>query len=363
MLAILQMALNLAVILSSCLLASSLAIQICASNSTWFCHNDGQVLHAGLPVQGLFFNSRMIQGVWTDLNSTTVPMWSYPNGAPYDPHRQAVEFVGNMSSYAACGLDGFTVGLQGGGPTNSFPPDQPWISTAFNSSGGLDAEWMGRLGMVLDGARAAGLTPIVNLFYQGQIERLADDTAVVAAVDGVVDWLVAGGYTAQGAVMMDVANEVGLFPAAYASLQKDTIYMLVQRAKQRSNGSLLVSSSVVGAAVPPDSLIAAADFVLIHCNGETPQETIAQVNAVRASAAWIAQPKPIVFNECGTNYTVFSAAIGAGAGWGNYDQGENNYVDGFQSPPTNWEVTASANKRAFFGMVANYTGQQSSCAV
>ena len=45
----------------------------------------------------------------------------------------------------------------------------------------------------------------------------------------------------------------------------------------------------------------------------------------------------------------------AGASWGYYDQGSNNYVDGYQSPPTNWGIN-TAPKQAFFAEVANLTG-------
>jgi hypothetical protein len=42
-------------------------------------------------------------------------------------------------------------------------------------------------------------------------------------------------------------------------------------------------------------------------------------------------------------------------GWGYYDQGWNNYVDGFQSPPTNWSISTPV-KGLFFEQVAKLTG-------
>ena len=42
-------------------------------------------------------------------------------------------------------------------------------------------------------------------------------------------------------------------------------------------------------------------------------------------------------------------------GWGFYDQGWNNYRDGFQSPPTNWSINTPI-KWLFFEQVARLTG-------
>jgi len=60
-------------------------------------------------------------------------------------------------------------------------------------------------------------------------------------------------------------------------------------------------------------------------------------------------PKPILFNEddhCNFDQPTnnFTAAIGEYASWGYYDQGTNNYVDGYQSPPVNWASTRNGNR-------------------
>ena len=49
------------------------------------------------------------------------------------------------------------------------------------------------------------------------------------------------------------------------------------------------------------------------------------------------------------------AAYEEGASWGYYDQGKNNYHDGFQSPPTNWAINTEM-KKAFFDKVAELVG-------
>jgi hypothetical protein len=41
------------------------------------------------------------------------------------------------------------------------------------------------------------------------------------------------------------------------------------------------------------------------------------------------------------------AAVASGASWGYYDQGRNNYLEGFQSPPVNWRLTTPEKLRFF----------------
>jgi hypothetical protein len=49
------------------------------------------------------------------------------------------------------------------------------------------------------------------------------------------------------------------------------------------------------------------------------------------------------------------AAISHYASWGYYDQGANNYRDGYQSPPVNWGINTE-RKRGSFGLVREVTG-------
>ena len=53
--------------------------------------------------------------------------------------------------------------------------------------------------------------------------------------------------------------------------------------------------------------------------------------------------------------TISSPAISEYASWGYYDQGTNNYVDGYQSPPVNWDINTE-RKRSFFKLVGEITG-------
>ena len=105
----------------------------------------------------------------------------------------------------------------------------------------------------------------------------------------------------------------------------------------------------------------ASDFLLIHGNGVTQPGRIAEmVRQTRAVPGYA--PKPVLFNEddhYGFDQPTcnFTAAIGEYASWGLYDQGKNDYEDGFQSPPVNWGLN-TVRKRAFFRLVAAITGSE-----
>ncbi|MFW6133329.1 MAG: hypothetical protein ACOC8F_05480, partial [Planctomycetota bacterium] len=157
-----------------------------------FCINGRPTYEArrwrGSPIEGLLLNSRMVQGIFDDLNPQTRRRWDYPDG-PWDAERNVREFVAAMPRWRARGLGGFTINLQGGCPYG-YCDEQPWWNSAFERDGALRADYMGRLERVLDRADALGMVVILGLFYFGQDERLDDEAAVVRAVDGAVDWLV-----------------------------------------------------------------------------------------------------------------------------------------------------------------------------
>ena len=50
----------------------------------------------GRKVEGLLLNSRMVQGVFDDLNPETRGLWKYPGGAEFDAERNTREFVAAM---------------------------------------------------------------------------------------------------------------------------------------------------------------------------------------------------------------------------------------------------------------------------
>jgi len=319
----------------------------------------------GMKVEGLLFNSRMVQGIFDDRNPQTRKNWDYPDG-PWDPERNTREFVAAMPTWREHGLLGFTINLQGGSPRGySRLNEQVWHNSAIEADGSLRAADLLRLQRILDRADELGMVPILGIFYFGQGRRLADEPACARAVDETVDWLIAQGYTN---VVVEIANECNN-EGYHDVLKPPRAHELIERVKRRSTGKvdspagrLLVSTSLAGGKVPPDNVLGASDFVLLHGNGVgNPQRIREMVEQTRASKAYRGQP--VLFNE--DDHFDFDkpdnnllAAVGAYAGWGYFDyrmKGEG-FEQGYQSVPVDWSMS-SDRKRGFFKLLKDVTGE------
>jgi len=316
----------------------------------------------GATVQGLLFNSRMVQGIFDDRNQETRGRWAYPDG-PWDPERNTREFIAAMPLWKANGLLAFTINLQGGSP-EGYSREQPWVNSAFQTDGRIRPEYTSRLERVLDRADELGMVAIVGFFYQGQERQMDNADAVIRATDEALDWLIAKGY---GNVLVEVANEADNSGFKYDVVKPtgravEEINRLKGRAtRASSSGRLLISTSLNGGRVPSDSLVGAVDFVLLHGNGvKDPARIRRMVEETRKLPSYRGQP--ILFNE--DDHFDFDkpennmlAAVRAYASWGFFDYrmtGEK-FDDGYQSVPVNWTIS-SPRKRDFFTLLASVTG-------
>ena len=313
---------------------------------------NGAVVNPGSQAEGLLMNSRMVQATFEDENPSTVHEWAYPDSSPYDPQRQTDEFVAMVPTYAEKGLNAVTVSLQGGRPRSSGDPygsSQPWINTAFNADGSLKPGYMDRMAQVVEALDRHGMVAILSYFYFGQDDQFPNEAAIFAAIENATQWVLDKGYTN---VIIELANEVGHRQWSHAIFSDpDRAHELVTAARA-TGPDLLYGCSLGGGHIPPDSLIAVADFHLPHGNNQSASRVAEMVADIRSSPAYYGEP--IVFNEDSTNLANMYAAVGAGAGWGYYDQGANDYHTGFQSPPTNWAIN-TAEKAAFFEAVEEVT--------
>jgi len=310
----------------------------------------------GRRVEGLLMNARMVQAVFDDLNPQTRGRWAYPDG-PWDPDRNTREFIAALPSFREHGLLAVTVNLQGGSP-EGYSKDQPWINTAFDENGDLLPDYVARLERVLDATDRVGIVVILGLFYFGQDERIREESGVLRAVDATVDRLLAAGSTN---VLVEICNESDVPRYEHEILTPPRVHELIVRVRERSDGALLAGTSSGGGTVPPESVVDASDFLLIHGNGVgEPDRIRAMVDECRARAAYRGQP--IVFNEddhfdFGKDDNNMRAAIDRHASWGYFDyrmKGEGTDA-GFQSPPVNWGIS-SDRKRGFFDLLKRVTG-------
>ena len=132
---------------------------------------------------------------------------------------------------------------------------------------------------------------------------------------------------------------------------------------KNSAGRFYVSTSLTGGQVPGETIVRAADFLLLHGNGQGKPERIREmVRKTRAVAGY--RDQPILFNEddhfdFDKPENNFLAAVGEYAGWGYFDyrmKGEG-FADGYQSVPVDWGIH-SARKRGFFELLEKVTGEK-----
>jgi hypothetical protein len=337
---------------------------------------DGEIVNAGrrlgdIPLDGLLMNSRMINGIFDDMNPETVHKWVYPDTGEWDAERNTREFIEAMPQWKADGLDAFTVGVQGGSPFG-YSKEQPWDSGGYEADGSLRPAFFDRLRRILDEADRLGFAVIVDLFYQGQEKRLADDDAVRRAVVASAQFLLDGGWRN---VAIEIANECNI-PHEYTHsrlMRGENVHELIALAQsvERDGRRLLVSSSFVdtrrwedvpGVVFVPGETLAVADFVLLHGNGTpTPDYIVQAAEELKAMPEY--RGVPIIINEDDhfefeAEHNHMKAALRAGISWGYFDPGSEptwpiphptpgDYENGFQAVPINWGPS-SALKRQFF---------------
>ncbi|MDG1279571.1 MAG: hypothetical protein P8O16_20030 [Algoriphagus sp.] len=312
----------------------------------------------GNRIEGLLMNSRMVQGIFDDLNQETIFNWEYPDTKTWDADRNTSEFVSHMEEWNSYGMLSFTINLQGGSPFG-YSQNQPWINSAFDEKGKIRKAYLARLELILDEADRLGMAPILGLFYFGQDENLEDETAVIRAVTGMRDWLLKKDYRN---VLIEINNECNI-RYDHAILQPERVHELIELMKipTKSGRRLLVSTSYGGGAIPLENVVRTSDYILLHGNGvKDPNRIKAMVQETQSVAGYA--PKPIVFNEddhfnFDQDLNNFTAAVSAYASWGYFDyrMKEEGFSKGYQSVPVDWGIN-SERKKGFFRLMKEITG-------
>ena len=328
-------------------------------------HINGRPTYAGRiwnghSIEGLLFNSRMVQGIFDDLNPETASQWAYPDTGKWDPERNTNEFIAAMPEWRSRGLLAFTLNLQGGSPYG-YSKQQPWENSAFDSDGALRPAYTARLERIVNRANELGMVVIVGYFYVGQAVRLRDEAAVIKATENATRFLLQHDWRN---VLVEIDNEcdVGF---KHEILKPDRVSELIARVKAvRIRGRrLLAGTSFRGGLIPTESVVRVSDFLLLHGNGVTHPEQIAEmVRKTRAVPGYT--PKPILFNEDDHfNFDLpennMTAALGEHASWGYFDyrMKDESFENGFQSVPADWNI-GSPRKRGFFDLLAQVTGSK-----
>lgn len=313
----------------------------------------------GNKIEGLLMNSRMVQGIFDDSNSTTSQQFAYSDTNTWDAERNTNEFIAAMSEWKSKGLLAFTLNLQGGSPTG-YGNSQPWVNSAFDAKGNIKPAYLNRLERVLNKADELNMAVILGYFYFGQDQELEDEAAVIKAVDNITYWLLEKGYEN---LLIEINNECNHQTYDHAILKANRVHELIKRVKetQVEGKRLLVSTSYTGGNIPGDRVLGESDYIILHGNAVSSPAAMRNLIANTKNAMGN-ENKPIIINEDDhfdfdkADYNLLASVEGY-VSWGYFDfrnQGEG-YEDGFQSVPVDWSIN-SGRKNSFFNKLAEITG-------
>jgi len=320
-----------------------------------------------ISLEGLLPNSRMVQGIFDDLNSETRNLWNYPDTKKWDPDRNTSEFIHAMPEWRKYGLLAFTLNIQGGSPTGYG--NKGWINPGFHKDGRLMDDYFMRLEKIMVKADKLGMVVILGIFYFGQDQYLENESAVKIAVENTVDWLFKKGFRN---VIIEINNECDSKSYDHEILKPGRVHELIEIVKNRKHPqkgyTFYASTSFQGQSIPLPNVVKACDFILLHGNGvKDPAGITKMVDSTKRVEGYTA--KPILFNE--DDHFDFDKAVNnmlnafrARASWGYFDfrkRGETlkeddpSFNEGYQSIPVDWGIN-SKRKKDFFKLLAKISG-------
>jgi hypothetical protein len=213
---------------------------------------------------------------------------------------------------------------------------------------------------------------IVNYFYWRQLEKMAGDAEIRRAVEETTDWLLKTGHRN---ILVDIMNEFREGPGLVASEGIHELIEMVQNTTLDGRRLLVGSSNMPQEMFAPGRWQEVQDFYIPHGNSFWADELREKLQALKATEAFKANPRPILINEDSFYLDSLEAAVDEYASWGFYCQGygcggwrhgrynwparprEKQYeaLSGYQTVPVNWSINTDF-KRAFFERVAEITG-------
>jgi len=327
----------------------------------------------GRVIEGLLFNSRMVQAIFDDENPETIPHWRYPDTGTWDADRNTDEFCAMLPEYRSCGLLGVTIGLQGGGSIYTPEIYSRYLNSAYTSDGEFKSTYFERLRRVLDATNRVGMVVIVNYFYWIQARRIRDARTIRRITEEVTEWLLQTGYRNILVDIMNEAEERESLPTVLNSSGIGDLIEITQHITLNGRRLLVGSSTGGGDRLPVGKWLEIEDFHMPHGNGCLPDELRAKLRRLKEADQDQKRPRPILINEDTIFLDNLDAAIDEYCSWGFYAQGygsqykdrmdwtahgrENQYenLSGFQTLPVNWRIN-DPFKHRFFERLREITG-------
>ena len=292
--------------------------------------------HPGCDAEGLLMNARFVQAIFDDRHNRS----RYNRfGRSFNPERNTDALIAALPQWYAYGLRAITIGLQGGGPC--FTTENKYIdNNPFSPDGTeFDEKYRGRLLRLLTAADEIGMAVIVSCFYEGQLHRLLDETAVKRALLLVCRMLRTEGFTN---CIIEPCNEYNI-ARSHKIVSTDGGMAELLAMVRRESGFLCGCSGTGGYFSPVTAK--ASDVVFLHGNGLTRNKLHQLIERAR-----LCRPDaPILINEDSQDLTNLSVCVRAHASWGYY----NNWTK--QEPPADWRVT-DGEDRFFAERVAETAG-------
>jgi hypothetical protein len=141
----------------------------------------------GNKIEGLLINSRMVQGIFDDLNPENVGEFAYPDTKKWDAERNNNEFIAAMPLWYEKGMNAFTINMQGGSPYGYG--NKKCLNPGFNPDGSPIKPYMNRLDKILKQADELQMVVILGIFYFGQDQNIKDEAGIINATDNLINWL------------------------------------------------------------------------------------------------------------------------------------------------------------------------------
>ena len=307
-------------------------------------------------------NSRMVQGIFDDLNPETRSLWVYPDTKRWDPERNTREFLAAMPEWRRHGLLSFTINIQGGSP-QGYSPDQPWHNIGVQSR---------RI--------AAPRLPAASRAHPRSGRRAghgrrSSATSISARISGSRMTPPCGARCARRRrgccdkgyrnMLVEIANECNN-RNDHAAPDPGAARARADRAGQatrRGRRTVPVSVSFNGGSDPPAERRRASPTTC--CSTATASPTpiasphgSSDARRRRATGRCRSCSTRTTISTSTSRGTTSSPRSSEYASWGYFDfrmKGEG-FDEGYQSVPVNWGIS-SARKRAFFTLLKEMTGR------
>ena len=279
--------------------------------------------------------------------------WEYPDG-PWNPNRHTDEFIAALPTYRQLGLTMVYVNLMGNQPTGRGG-SHPWINSAYTPTGDLKGPYMDRLSRVLEAADEAGMVIMIGLFYPQQDQNIMvqdtvdkDDALIRKCITNAVQFLVDSG---KRNILIELGNESNHPLYEHWILRASRVHLAMDMVREASNGVFPISTGTFEVAELPDELYEQMDFLILNTPSGDPQRVKDQLDKAHQRTGGT---KPILLKE-DTSIFCMMTCLEQGASFALFHQGVNNYREGFQSIPVNWEIN-TVGKWQYFNQVARLTG-------